>query len=36
MKLGYARVSTDNQDMLMQIEALKYAGERTCIQNEKR
>jgi DNA invertase Pin-like site-specific DNA recombinase len=26
MKLGYARVSTDDQDMLMQIEALKSAG----------
>lgn len=26
LKLGYARVSTDDQDMLMQIEALKSAG----------
>ncbi|WP_153043003.1 recombinase family protein [Neobacillus mesonae] len=26
MKLGYARVSTDDQDMLMQIEALKAAS----------
>jgi DNA invertase Pin-like site-specific DNA recombinase len=26
MKLGYARVSTDDQDMLMQIEAIKAAG----------
>lgn len=26
MKLGYSRVSTDFQDMLMQIEALKAAG----------
>jgi DNA invertase Pin-like site-specific DNA recombinase len=26
MKLGYARVSTDDQDMLMQIEALKSSG----------